>query len=73
MQRDLVGSVTIDNIGEPIIKIKIAGCIRFRCSVRDVGVVWSNGVVSRNREVRGGFRPDMHSVRFPRCWWEAAQ
>jgi len=26
------------------VKIKIAGCIRFGCSVREVGVVWSNGV-----------------------------
>jgi len=46
MQRDLVGSVTIDNIRLTYIKIKIkiAGCIRFGCSVREVGVVWSSGV-----------------------------
>ena len=28
----------------------------------------------RNRKGRGGFRPDMLSVKFPRYrWWEAAQ
>jgi len=30
--------------GESIIMIKITGCIRFECSVSEVGVVWTNGV-----------------------------